>query len=173
MQLRTLYTIRFFYPEGWDVKLKDISEPNSSTTEEEHFYFAEGKCEGAIHGEFHGANHPHRRVDKSFAMKLQGFIKTDDGATIMTDYRGYGRSLQRSQQLYGAALNDKTKRRRQVIGAAWHVTDNEKYQWLNDSICAIAGEVRTPVNIPPEKMKQADVKLVFTVAEIVWEAPPE
>ena len=173
MQLRPLYTVRFFYPDGWDVKLKDPAEPNSSVTEEEHFYFAEGKCEGKITGEFHGANHPHRRVDKSFAMKLQGFVKTDDGAIIMTDFQGYGRSLPRSQQLYGAALDEKTKRRRQVIGAAWHVTDSEKYRWLNDTICAIAGEVRAPVDVPPEKVKQAEVKLVFSVAEIVWEAPPE
>lgn len=90
--------------------------------------------------------------DKSFAMKLQGFIKTDDGAMIMTDFRGYGRSVQRSQFLYAASLGEKTRRRRQVIGAAWHVTDCQKYSWLNDSICAIAGEVRAPIDIPPEKV---------------------
>lgn len=173
MQLKPLYTVRFFYPDGWEVRLKDPSEQSSSVTEEEHFYFADGKCEGRIVGEFHGANHPHRRVDKSFVMNLQGFIKTEDGATIMTNYRGYGRSFQRSQQLYSAVSNEKTKTRRQVIGAAWHVTDNENYRWLNDSVCAIAGEVRVPPEIPPNKIKQADVKLVFSVAEIVWEPPPE
>ena len=153
--------------------MKDSSEPNSSTTEEEHFYFADGKCEGRIVGEFHGANHPHRRVDKSFAMNLQGFIKTEDGATIMTNYQGYGRSSQRSQQLYGTDMNEKSKFRRQVIGAAWHVTDNDNYRWLNDSVCAIAGEVRVPPEVPSNKLKQEDVKLVFSVSEIVWESPPE
>ncbi|HEV2138841.1 MAG TPA: DUF3237 family protein [Nitrososphaerales archaeon] len=159
MQLKPLYTVRFSYPEAWEVKLKDTSENNSVVTEEEHFLFAEGKCEGVVSGEFREANHPHRRVDKTFAMNMQGFIKTDDGALIMTDYRGYGRSY--------------PKGRRQVVGAAWHVTDSEKYRWLNDVVCAITGEVRAPIGVPPDKTKQADVKLVFDVAELVWEAPPE
>ena len=173
MKLRPLYTVRFYYPDGWEVVLKDPGETKSSVTEEEHFYFANGKCDGAITGEFHGANHPHRRVDKSFAMNLQGFVKTNDGATIMTDYKGYGRSFQRSQTLYGTSSNEKTRFRRQVIGAAWHVTDSEKYRWLNDAVCAIAGEVRVPPDIPSDKLKQADVQLVFDVAEIVWEPPSE
>jgi hypothetical protein len=159
MQLKPLYTVRFFYPDGWAIKLKDSADAKSSVTEEEHFYFAEGKCEGALSGEFHGANHPHRRVDKAFAMNLQGFIKTNDGALIMTDYKGYGRS-------YPVG-------RRQVVGSAWHVTDSEKYGWLNDTVCAIAGEVRAPVGVTADKIRQADVKLVFNVAEIVWEAPAE
>ena len=159
MQLKPLYTIRFFYPDGWEVKIRDPAEQSSQTTEEEHFYFPEGRCEGAISGEFRGANHPHRRVDKTFAMNIQGFIKTDDGSLIMTNYKGYGRSY--------------PKGRRQVIGAAWHLTDSPKFSWLNDSVCAIAGEVRAPVGIPPEKIRQADVKLVFSIEEIVWEKPPE
>lgn len=159
MQLKPLYTVRFYYPEDWEVNLNDPSDSNSMVTEEEHFLFPEGRCEGAVNGEFRGANHPHRRVDKTFAMNIQGFIKTDDGAVIMTDYRGYGRTC--------------PKGRRQVVGAAWHVTDSEKYRWLNDVVCAISGEVRAPVGVPPDQIKQPDVKLVFDVAEIIWEAPPE
>src|SRR6266849_4375247 len=37
----------------------------------------------------------------------------------------------------------------------------------------VKGEVRAPVGVPREKVKQPDVKLVFNVAEIVWESPPE
>jgi hypothetical protein len=115
-------------------------------------------------GEFQGANHPHRRIDKTFAMNMQGFIKTDDGALIMTDYKGYGRSVVTTSAKY---------KFRQVVGSAWHVTDNEKYRWLNDSVCAISGEVRRPVDVSPEDVKQGDVKLVFSVPEIVWEPLPE
>lgn len=139
--------------------MKVSSETSDMTTEEEHFAFAEGRCEGSVSGEFKGANHPHRRVDKTFAMNLQGYIKTDDGAVIMADYRGYGRTY--------------PKGRRQVVGAAWHVTDSEKYRWLNDVVCAISGEVRAPVGVAPDQIKQPDVKLVFDVAEIVWEAPAD
>lgn len=157
MRLKPLYTVRFFYPDGWAIKLRYSSDPISTVTEEEHFYFAEGRCEGTLLGEYHGANHQHRRIDKAFEMNLQGFIKTNDGSVMMTDYRGYGRS-------YPVG-------RRQVVGAAWHVTDDEKYRWLNDTVCAIASEVRAPVGVPPDQIKQAEVKLVFDVAEIVWEKP--
>ena len=141
------------------MKLRDPAKAEDGITEEEHFYFAEGRCEGAIVGEFRGANHPHRRVDKTFAMNLQGFIKTNDGALIMTDYRGYGRST---------VMTSQKNKFRQVVGAAWHVTDNEKYRWLNDVVCVISGEVRRPLDIPPEQTRQADVKLVFDVAELEW-----
>ena len=82
----------------------------------------------------------------------------------MTDYKGYGRS---------AVMTSTKFQFRQVVGAAWHGTDNEKYRWLNDSVCAISGEARRPVDVPPEQVKQGDVKLVFSVAEIIWEHPPE
>lgn len=108
-------------------------------------------------------------------MSIQGFIETDDSALIMLDYQGYGRSFDRSQELYKLlpAVNPATKRRRQVVGFAKHTTDSEKYRWLNDAVCAIAGEVRVPIETPPEKLKQADVKLVFSIAEVIWEPPPE
>lgn len=88
-------------------------------------------------------------------MDLQGFIETDDGATIMVDYQGYGRA-------YPVG-------RRQVVGAAFHVTGDERYKWLNDSVSVITGEVRVPQK---ENLFQADVELVFLVAELVWAAPP-
>ena len=86
----------------------------------------------------------------------QGFIETDDGATVIFDYKGYGRSYPTG--------------RRQVVGAAKHVSDHEKYRWLNDSICVIAGEVRSP-NKPTGDIRQGDKELVFDVSELVWEAP--
>jgi hypothetical protein len=170
MRLEPLYTIRFFYPEDWSVDL--VGEKG---TEEEHFLFAEGVCEGRIQGKFRGSNHPHRRTDETFLMNIQGFIETNDSALIMLDYQGYGRSTDRSQELYRllSASNERTRFRRQVVGFARHVTSNEKYRWLNDAACAISGEVRAPVGVPGEKVKQPDVKLVFNVAEIVWESPPE
>jgi hypothetical protein len=108
-------------------------------------------------------------------MNLQGFIETDDSALIMLDYQGYGRSTDRSQELYKLipTSNPATKSRRKVVGFAKHTTDSEKYRWLNDAVCAISGEVRAPIGIPREQVKQADVKLVFSVAEVIWEPPPE
>jgi hypothetical protein len=99
MQLRSLYTVRFNYPEGWDVELT-----GPGGTEEHHFYVAEGRCNGTICGRFRAANHPRRRTDKTFAMDMHGVIETDDGVTIRVDYQGYGRAYPQG--------------RRQVVGAA-------------------------------------------------------
>jgi hypothetical protein len=79
------------------------------------------------------------------------------------------------KKLYKAysAANEKTKYWRQVVGFARHVTDSEKYRWLNDAVCGISGEVRAPVGVPREHVKQQDVKLVFDVAELIWESPRE
>jgi hypothetical protein len=170
VRLEPLYTIRFFYPDDWQINLV-----GKKGTEEDHFLFAEGKCDGRISGRFRGSNHPHKRTDETFAKNLQRFIETDDSALIMLDFQGYGRSPDRSQELYKLipATNHATKRRRQVVGFAKHTTDSEKYRWLNDAVCAIAGEVRAPTEIPPEQVKQVDIKLVFSVAEVIWEPPPE
>lgn len=170
MRLEHLYTIRFYYPQGWDVSLV-----GKKGTEEDHFYFAEGEVQGRVSGKFRGSNHPHRRTDETFMMNIQGFIETNDSATIMLDYQGYGRSTERSQELYRLAsmTEEKRKFRRQIIGTAKHVTGSEKYRWLNDAVCAISGEVRAPMGIPRDQVKQADVKLVCDVAEIVWETPAE
>jgi hypothetical protein len=151
LTLTPLYTVRFRYSEAWDV---EINGPGG--VEEQNFLFAEGACTGTLSGRFRGSNHPRRRTDHTFAMDFQGLIETDNGATVIFDYKGYGRAY--------------PKGRRQVVGAATHVSDDEKYLWLNDSICVISGEVRSPAKLPAE-MKQGDVELVFDVSELVWEAP--
>ena len=149
MELKHLYRLRFRYPDGWQVDVE-----GERGVEEHHFYFAEGRCEGALAGRFRGANHPRRRTDVTVRMDMQGFIETDDGALIMLDFQGYGRSY--------------PKGRRQVVGAAWHVSSAERYKWLNDVTCVIGGEVRTPSK---ENIEQKDVELVFQVSELIWSPP--
>lgn len=152
MRLQPLYRLRYHYPDGWEVALS-----GELGREEHHYYFAEGTCTGVISGRFRGGNHPRRRTDRTFAMDMQGFIETEDGATIMVDFQGYGRAFPVG--------------RRQVVGAAWHLTDHETYRRLNDAVCAVAGEVRVPPSIPAGELKQADVELVFDISELIWEAP--
>jgi hypothetical protein len=84
VRFEPLYTLRFFYPDGWGTALK-----GERGTEEHDFYFAEGTCEGRISGNFCGANHPRRRTDGTYEMDLQGFIQTDDSATIVLDDQGF------------------------------------------------------------------------------------
>ena len=143
MRLEPLYRVTIHYPEAWFVEVE-----GARGTESEHFFIAEGRCEGRVAGRFRGANHPHRRTDLTYVPDFQGVIETDDGADVMFDYRGYGRAYPEEM--------------RQVVAAATHLAGDERYRWLNDVVCAIAGQVR-----PREDA--GGMEIVLDVAELVWE----
>ena len=111
------------------------------------FFLAEGRCEGRISGRFRGANHPYRRSDGTFLPDFQGVIETDDGAEILFDYRGYGRA-------YPVG-------RRQIVTSATHLSEDERYGWLNDSLSVGVGEVRSQEN--------GTTELIVEWSELVWE----
>jgi hypothetical protein len=48
------------------------------------------------------------------------------------------------------------------VASITHLTGNERYTWLNNTMCAMVGEVR------PRKGGE-DFEVVFDVAELVWE----
>jgi hypothetical protein len=73
-------------------------------------------------------------------------METDDGATILFAWHGYGRSGPD-----GAS---------QLVGCMTHVTDDERYRWLNDAF-AVAGEVH--------RSEGDGVDVVLDVSELVWE----
>ena len=77
-------------------------------------------------------------------------IDTDDGATIMLEWRGYGRAHPPG--------------RRQIVGSVLHLSDSDRYRRLNDVVCVCVGEVRTP-----SEPGQESPDLVIDVAELVWE----
>ena len=74
-------------------------------------------------------------------------IETDDGATIMFEWHGYGRAYP-----VGG---------RQIVGAVFHLSEDERYRRLNDVVCACVGEVRAREDGPSD--------LVVDVAELIWE----
>jgi hypothetical protein len=138
MRLEPLYRLRFTYPEGWAVELGGGWE--------QHFFVAEGWCEGSIGGRFRGANFPRRSEDGTFRPDYRGVIETDDGATIMVEWHGYGRAYPLG--------------RRQIVGAIFHSSDDECYRRLNDVVCVSVGEVRA--------REDGSSDLVAEVAELVW-----
>ena len=143
MRLEPLYRIRFTYPEGWAVELEGGWE--------QHFFIAEGRCEGSISGRFRGANFPRRQgADGPFRPDFRAAIESDDGATIMFESHGYGRS-------YPVG-------RRQIVGAVFHASDDERYRRLNDVVCVCVGEVRAQAD-----PSRPGSDLVLDVAELVWE----
>jgi hypothetical protein len=146
MRLDPLYRVRFTYPEEWGIELEGGWE--------QHFLLAEGRCEGRINGRFRGANFPQRRTSAGpFRPDFRAAIETDDGATILFEWHGYGRA-------YPVG-------RRQVVGAVFHLSDDERYRRLNDVVCVCAGEVRAPADSEREL-----TTLVIDVAELVWEPIP-
>jgi hypothetical protein len=142
MRLEPLYRVQFSYTAGWGADLAGPENP-----EGQFFFLAEGRCEGRISGQFRGANHPHRRSDGTFLPDFQGVIETDDGAEVLFDYRGYGRAYPIG--------------RRQIVTSATHLSEDERYHWLNDSLSVGVGEVRSQEDGPTE--------LVIEWAELVWE----
>ncbi len=141
MRLEPLYRVRFSYAGGWSADLA-----GQDSAEGRFFFLAEGRCEGRISGLFRGANHPHRRSDGTFLPDFQGVIETD-GAEVLFDYRGCGR-------VYPVG-------RRQIVTSANHLSEYERYRWLNDSLSVGVGEVRSQEDGPTE--------LVIEWAEMVWE----
>lgn len=83
---------------------------------------------------------------------FHGVIETEDGATIVLEYHGYGRAYPVGH--------------RQWLVAATHLSDAEKYKWLNDTICVGTGEVRAQAD-------GASPQLILEVAEVIWEPIPE
>ena len=143
MRLEPLYRLRFTYPEAWQVDLEGGWK--------QLLLIADGRAEGGLSGRFRGVNFPMKRGPSGpFGPDFRAVIETDDGATIMFEWHGYGRT-------YPAG-------RRQVVGAVFHTADRAPYTRMNDVVCACTGEVRQPVN--PD---QAEPDLVLDVAELVWE----
>lgn len=143
MRLEPLYRMTFHYPEAWFVELE-----GERGVESEHFFLAEGRCEGRVAGRVRGANHPRRRTDLTYVPDFQGVIETDDGADVMFDLHGFGRAYPEG--------------RRQVVGAVTHLAADERYRRLNDVVCVLTGEVR-PSDEP------GGTRIVLDVAELVWE----
>ena len=143
MRLEPLYSVSFTYPEGWSVELR-----GEYGAEWQDLYIAEGTCSGRLAGRMRGANHPRRRADGTYCPDFQGVIETQDGAQVMFDWRGYGRA-------YPAG-------RRQIVVTGIHLSEDERYRWLNDSVSVGTGEVRS-------RPDDDGVDLVIEFAELAWE----
>lgn len=143
MQLQPLYRATFTTPERWAVEVAGIHG-----TEVQDFLIAEGHIEGRLSARLRGSNYPRRRADGTLLPDFRGALDTDDGATILFSWHGYARP--------GAAD------RKEIVGSITHLTGNQRYAWLNNTMCAMAGEVR------PRKGEDG-FEVVFEVAELVWE----
>ena len=116
VRLEPLYSVAFTYPEGWSVELR-----GEHGVEWRDLYIAEGTCSGRL--EPAGCAAPTTRggaPTAPYRPDFQGVIETEDGAQVMFDWRGYGRA-------YPAG-------RRQIVVTGTHLSEDERYRWLNDSV---------------------------------------
>ena len=143
MQLEPLYRIRFTTPEAWSIELAA-----EGGTEGQSFLVAEGRASGRIDGRYRGANFPRRRTDGTLTPDFRGVLETDDGATIMFSWKGFGRRGE------SAGLS--------LVGSMTHLTDDPRYEFLNTGVCAVAGEVRPHA-------EGAGFDVVLDIANLAWE----
>jgi Protein of unknown function (DUF3237) len=143
MRLEPLYRATWTTPEAWSVEFE-----GANGTEGRSFFIAEGRSQGRLSARFRAANYPRLRTDGTLTPDFRGVLETDDGATILFSWQGYARVGSDGM--------------RELLGSMTHVTNDERYRWLNDRMCCIVGEVR-----PREGGDGFDV--VVDVAELVWE----
>ena len=123
MQLDPLYRVTFTTPESWMV-----TREGSDGTEAQSFLIAEGRAEGGLSARYRAANFPRRRVDGALEPAFRGVFETDDGATILFRWDGLARVTPTGV--------------RALLGTMFHTSDDDRYRWLNDRVCAVEGEVR-------------------------------
>jgi Protein of unknown function (DUF3237) len=143
MRLEPFYRVTFTTPESWNV-----TPEGGSGVEGQSFLIAEGRTEGRLSARYRAANYPRRRVDGALEPEFRGVLETDDGATVLFHWEGL------------ASLTDSGKR--QLVGMIQHVSDDERYHWLNDRVCAVEGEVRP-------RSDGSGFGVVMEVSEMVWE----
>jgi hypothetical protein len=117
MRLEPLYRATFTTPEHWTTALR-----GESGVESQSFLIAEGRTEGRLSARLRGANFPRRRTDGTLTPDFRGVLETDDGAVVLFSWRGFVRDGR-------------------LTGSVTHLSDNPRYSWLNDRVCAVAGNV--------------------------------
>ena len=144
MRLEPFYRVTFTTPESWNV-----TREGGSGAEGQSFLIAEGRAEGRLSARYRAANYPRRRVDGALEPEFRGVLETDDGAAVLFHWEGL------------ASLTDSGMR--QLVGMIQHVSDDERYRWLNDRVCAVEGEVRP-------RADGAGFDVILDVSLMVWEA---
>lgn len=136
MRLEPLYRATFTTPEAWHVELH-----GEHGVEQQGFLIVEGRTEGRVAARLRAANFPRRRFDGVQGPDFRGVLETDDGATVMFQWHGYGREGQ-------------------LVGSLTHLTDDARYQWLNTVVAAVTGEV--------QPRPEGGFRVALDVAELIW-----
>ena len=146
MRLEPIYAVTFTTPEAWSVEV-----PSDSGVEGRSFLLAEGRSTGRLSARFRASNFPRKRADGALVPAFRGVLEPDEGGTILFEWQGL------------AVRGDAGTLR--LLGSLVHITDHPHYRWLNDSVCAVEGEVR-------RRADGSGSEVVFEVSDMVWEGVP-
>jgi hypothetical protein len=144
VRLEPLYRATFAPTESWSVQVE-----GAHGVEGQGFLLVEGRSEGRISGRLRAANYPRRRTDGTQTPAFRGVLETDDGATLLFAWHGYGRPVDAGSS--------------RLVGSMTHLSDDPRYRWLNDAVCVLTGEVHRPPGGGP-------FTVTVEAAELVWEA---
>jgi len=143
MRLEPLYTVTFTTPEAWSAEV--------AAGEGRSFLLAEGRSTGRPSARYRAANFPRKRADGALVPEFRVVLETDDGAAILFEWNELATPTDSGM--------------RQLLGSLVHTTDDPRYRWLNDRVCAVEGEVRPGSDGPGSEV-------VFEVSEMVWKGVP-
>jgi hypothetical protein len=142
MRLEPLYTATFTTPESWSVEVAA-----ETGIEGRGFLLAEGRTNGRISARYCAANFPRRRADGALVPDFRGVLEAAGGA-ILFEWQELG--VRTDSGL------------RKLLGSLVHTTDDARFRWLNDLVCAVEGEVRP-------RTDGSGFEVVLEVSEMVWE----
>jgi len=125
-----------------------VEVTSDAGTEGRGFLLAEGRSAGRLSARYRAANFPRKRADGELGYEFRGVLETDDGATILFEWQGLAVKIDSVM--------------RQLLGSLVHITDDPRYRWLNDRVCAVEGEVRP-------RRDGSGFEVVYEVMEMVWE----
>jgi hypothetical protein len=128
VRLESLSVFRWSYDEDGRVGADGytIVSPYGS---EEGIAYGEGRgtATGRIGGTVVWSNYPRRRTDGRMLPNVRGLITTQDGASILFEFRG--RTIFEGDE----------PGRQNLVG--WFESDHESYRWLNDLVCIAEGGI--------------------------------
>ena len=128
MHLEPLCTLELAYREESLYQGKFVLARPYDSQEASAYGEGDGWLKGdKLQGTLRWVNHPHCRTDGVWLPNLHGVIQTEDEASILfslqgrTKFRADGKGLQLLNTIFE--------------------TGDERYKWLNDSICVLEGVI--------------------------------
>lgn len=125
------------------------------------FGYGDGAVEGKwFRGPLRWANHPRRREDGVWCPDCHGFFTTEDGTKILVTIQGY-------------SIDEATPEvRRAIVAAIWFRAQDDRYRWLNYTMCVGEGEIDEQTDVWWFNVSAVVNEVAVAPPKITWARPP-